>query len=666
MLLIVFFSSLFSLLSWPFRFFFRALRRRKVYTQAKIKRLVILGLDGLEPELATQYMNEGKLPNLARLRAEGTFLPLQTTYPPISPVAWSTFQTGANPGQHNIYDFLARDRTTYLPFLSSAQIRGANKNLRLGKYVIPLGKPQTKLLRKSKPFWAYLGEAGIFSSVLRVPITFPPEKFSGVLLAGMCVPDLRGSQGTFSFYTTRPTKRNGRPAGIQLQLQPEGEWWTSYLVGPESSSTRKGTAELRAPFKIKPAPGRDEAELQVAGQKIRLRKGAYSEWTRVKFNAGAGFKVSGVCRFLLREANPDLELYVTPVNIDPAKPALPVSHPLAYSIYLSKLLGPYATLGLAEDTWALNEGILDDESFLEQCYLIHDERERMFFDALDKTRRGVCVCVFDTPDRVQHMFWRYLEPNHPANNGRPSQRSATAIEELYRRMDDLVGHTAARLGKGTVLLVISDHGFKSFQRGVNLNSWLHQNGYLALKDGATESGDWFKNVDWNRTKAYALGLNGIYINQRNRERSGVVSPGRETEELRKELQEKLGGLADPERGQVAITEVFDARRIYSGPYVENAPDLIVGYNPGYRTAWDSVTGKVSDTVFSNNTKAWSGDHCIDPRKVPGVLFTNYRINSGQPAIGDIAPTVLNLFGVKIPRYMKGKPWSLIGIGENRP
>ncbi|NIY18409.1 MAG: nucleotide pyrophosphatase, partial [Nitrospinaceae bacterium] len=186
------------------------------------------------------YMNEGKLPNLARLRAEGTFLPLQTTYPPISPVAWSTFQTGGNPGQHNIYDFLARDRTTYLPFLSSAQIRGANKNLRLGKYVIPLGKPETKLLRKSKPFWAYLGEAGIFSSVLRVPITFPPEKFSGVLLAGMCVPDLRGSQGTFSFYTTRPTNRNGRPAGIQLPLQPEGEWWTSYLVGPESSSTRNG------------------------------------------------------------------------------------------------------------------------------------------------------------------------------------------------------------------------------------------------------------------------------------------------------------------------------------------------------------------------------------------------------------------------------------------
>lgn len=656
-LLIVFFSSIFSILSWPFRFLYRAFRRRKVYTRAKIKRLVILGLDGLEPELATKYMNEGKLPHLARMREEGTFLPLQTTYPPISPVAWSTFQTGVNPGQHNIYDFLSRDPATYLPFLSSAQIRGPKRNLRLGKHVIPLGRPQTKLLRKSKPFWIYLGEAGIFSSILRVPITFPPEKFSGVLLAGMCVPDLRGSQGTFASYTTCPDGSGNRRAGLHPPLQQKGQWFSSYLVGPDRPSVRDGAGELRAPFRIKPFSKQNEAELQVAGQRIVLRKGIYSDWIRVPFNAAVGLKLYGICRFLLTEVNPHLEFYVTPINIDPGKPALPISYPLAYSIYLSKLLGPYATLGLAEDTWALNEGILDDESFLQQCYLTHEERERMFFDAVEKTRRGVCVCVFDTPDRIQHMFWRYLESDHPASNGQNGWQAGT-IAELYRRMDDLVGRTVARLDKSTVLIVISDHGFKSFQRGVNLNTWLHQNGYLALQDGATESGDWFKNVDWRRTKAYALGLNGIYINQKNREQNGVVNPGRETAELKNELQEKLRGLTDSDRGRVAITEVFDTRKIYSGPYVENAPDLIVGYNPGYRTSWESVTGKVTGSVFSDNKKAWSGDHCMDPRKVPGVLFCNHRIKSTQPALVDLAPTILDLFGVKVPPHMNGRPWTL--------
>lgn len=658
LLLLVFFSSLFSLISWPLRLLYRLIRRRKVYTRAKIKRLVILGLDGMDPELATKYMNEGKLPNFARLRDQGTFLPLQTTYPAISPVAWSTFQTGVNPGQHNIYDFLARDRRSYLPYLSSAQIGNASRSLRIGKFVIPLGKPQTRLLRKSKPFWFYLGEAGIFSSVLRVPITFPPEKFSGVLLSGMCVPDLRGSQGTFSFYTTRQENLENRRGGLRIPLRQEGDWFYSHLVGPENQPGQNGNGELRVPFRIRPVPDRGEAQLDLLGQQLTLKKGEYSGWVQLKFKAAPGLRVYGICRFLLKERSPDLELYVSPINIDPVKPALPISHPLAYSIYLAKLQGSYATLGLAEDTWALNEAALTDAAFLGQCYLNHEERERMFFDALEKTRRGACVCVFDTTDRVQHMFWRYLEPDHPANSGKDGTRYAGAIEDLYRRMDNLVGRTLARLDKDTILLVISDHGFKSFQRGVNLNSWLHQNGYLALKYGEGESGEYFKGVDWGRTRAYSLGLNGLYINEKNREGEGTVSPGREARELKEELCAKLRGLRDPKSGQVAITEVFDSRTVFSGPYVENAPDLIIGYNQGYRAAWDSVTGKVTRSVFEDNCKAWSGDHCMDPRLVPGVLFCNRKVSCEKPAIVDIAPTVLDLFGVRRPRHMGGQCWQI--------
>ena len=198
---VAFLYSFYALVTWPFRQVFRWLRRRKAYGKAQVKRVVIVGFDGMDPELAERFIGEGRMPNFAKLREGGTFRPLRTTFPAISPVAWSTFQTGVNPGKHNIYDFLARDLSNYLPYLSSAQISAPKKHLRIGKYSLPLGKPEIKGLRRGTPFWHLLGDAGVFSSVIRVPVTFPPEKFPGVLLSGMCVPDLKGSQGTFCFCT---------------------------------------------------------------------------------------------------------------------------------------------------------------------------------------------------------------------------------------------------------------------------------------------------------------------------------------------------------------------------------------------------------------------------------------------------------------------------------
>jgi predicted AlkP superfamily phosphohydrolase/phosphomutase len=208
---------------------------------------------------------------------------------------------------------------------------------------------------------------------------------------------------------------------------------------------------------------------------------------------------------------------------------------------------------------------------------------------------------------------------------------------------------------------MSDHGFKSFRRGVNINSWLYLNGYLHLKDGKTGAAEWFGDVDWTKTRAYGLGLGGIYINQKEREAQGLVAPGEETRALKAELIRVLTGLKDDLRREVAITEVHDRDKIYGGPYKENAPDLIVGYNQGYRASWDSVTGKVSGAVFEDNTKAWSGDHCIDPRHVPGVFFFSGRTASRTPAITDIAPTVLTLFGLPVPAHMDGR--SLVGPGQ---
>jgi predicted AlkP superfamily phosphohydrolase/phosphomutase len=251
------------------------------------------------------------------------------------------------------------------------------------------------------------------------------------------------------------------------------------------------------------------------------------------------------------------------------------------------------------------------------------------------------------------MFWRYLDKAHPALRAASSELSPQVIEDLYVRMDDFIGRVISKLDPRTDLIVMSDHGFKSFRRGVNLNSWLWLNGYLRLKEGKLASDEWFKDVDWGKTKAYALGLGGLYINQKGREANGIVAAGEETRALKEEIRSQLTGLRDDAVGEIAITEAYDRDKIYSGPYAGNAPDLIIGYNQGFRASWDSVTGKVDSTVFEDNTKSWSGDHCIDPRHVPGVFFFSRKTSQRAPSIMDVAPTVLTLFGLPVPAYMDG-------------
>jgi predicted AlkP superfamily phosphohydrolase/phosphomutase len=662
--------AVFTLLTFPIRWLWRLIFRRNPYKRAKVKKVVVLGLDGLDPQLTRMFMEAGMLPNLAKLAEEGTFSPLRTTFPAISPVAWSSFATGANPARHNIFDFLSRNPKTYLPDLSSARISSRRRRLKLGPLEIPLGtKPVIEGFRRGKSFWAVLGEKRILCQVIRVPITFPPEKFRGMLLSAMCVPDLKGTQGTFTLFTTNPERVAAATGGTFVLAQRNGNSIKADLTGPEvggetesslkggdlgaGSGEAKTEHALRVPIELQ--LNGDGGLLKLPDRKIRLKRGEYSEWVTLTFNGGLGKKVKGICRFLLTATDPHVELYVTPINIDPQKPALPISHPVYYAIYLGKLLGPYATLGLAEDTWGLEEGAIDDEAFLKQVYLIHEERERMLFNAVDKMRRGLIVCVVDATDRIQHMFWRYREDGRPALDDPRSVKYREAIEELYVKMDDLVGRLRKRIGDDAALIVMSDHGFKPFNRGVQLNNWLLKEGYLALKDGKSESGDWFADVDWSRTRAYGFGLGGLYINLKGREAQGIVDPDEEYKKLKEELIARLGGLKDPGTGETAVTGVFDTEKIYNGPFKSNAPDLLVGYNVGYRASWDSVTGKLGGEVIQRNEKAWSGDHCIDPRLVPGVLFADRKIAVADPHITDIGPSVLDLFGVEVPKFMDGRP-----------
>jgi predicted AlkP superfamily phosphohydrolase/phosphomutase len=646
------FSAILALFTWPVRYIVRAIRHRHAFARSRIKRFVILGLDGLDPELAEKYMAESKLPNFARLREQGCFKKLGTTVPSISPVAWSSFQTGCNPGKHNIFDFLMRDKRTYQPRLSSVDINSPRRQIRLGKYQFPLGRPDIRLLRKSKPFWKTLGEHGIFSSVIRVPITFPPEKFYGVLLSGMCVPDLRGTQGMFSFYTTRNDKSAEYVGGEQFIVQRNDNTINSELVGPANPFRTDG-GNLKCPFAVTIA---DDifADIKVNDTKYRLKKNVYSEWIKVDFEAAPFIKVQGICKFLLLNTSPEFELYVTPININPEKPAMPISHPAIYSTYLSKRQGRFATLGLAEDSWALNEKFISDSDFIDQSVQMDEEREKMFFDALDKVKRGLCTCVFDGTDRIQHTFWRQIDKQSPTYDAQ-TQKQQDAIEQLYKRMDNLIGKTLGRCNdKDTMLMVISDHGFGPFRYGVDLNRWLEENGYLKVIDDLRGQ-KYLGAIDWSQTRAFAVGLAGIYLNLKGREAKGIVEPGAEASQLRDEIAQKLSVLRHSEKNAPAVKSIYNSLKVYKGPYKSEAPDLIVGYNKGYRASWETATGQVTDKIFHDNIKAWSGDHCIDPSLVPGVIFCNRPINTENPRLMDIGPTVLDMFGVDIPGYMDGKP-----------
>ena len=368
----------------------------------------------------------------------------------------------------------------------------------------------------------------------------------------------------------------------------------------------------------------------------------------------SGMKVNGLCKFLLLSTGPEFELYVTPINIDPKHPAMPVGYPSVYSVYLAKNQGPFATLGLAEDTWALNEHIISDDQFIRQCLDMDREREEMFFDAIDKVPHGLITCVFDGTDRLQHTFWRDIDERHPARPDQDVLDTRNVIEDLYTRMDDLVGKTMARCqDKNTLLMVISDHGFGPFRRGVDLNRWLEENGYLVLHDGRRDL-EHLAGIDWSRTRAFAIGLAGIYINIKDKYSQGIVDPAGEVGRLRQEIADRLNALVDTESGASAVKRVYIAAKFYKGPYRENGPDLIVGYQRGYRVSWETAIGRTTTDVFHSNKKAWSGDHCVDPSLVPGILFCNRHVENQNARLIDIGPTVLSMFGVDVPEYMDGK------------
>ncbi|MCK5643159.1 MAG: alkaline phosphatase family protein, partial [Gammaproteobacteria bacterium] len=309
---------------------------------------------------------------------------------------------------------------------------------------------------------------------------------------------------------------------------------------------------------------------------------------------------------------------------------------------------------MAEDHTALNNGRIDESAFLDQCAQVLREREEMLSYELDRFKNGLLYCLFDTPDRIQHMFWRFREEDHPANRSTPAGDFHQAIEQHYRDCDAIIGRVAQRADERTLLIVLSDHGFSSFRRGMHLNTWLFEQGLLTFKGDSlpNEEHDLLRDVDWDRTKAYALGLGSIYLNRRGREANGILDEG-EANTVSTAIVQGLTGIRDAEQDCPAVRRVVRREEVYDGPFLDEAPDLIVGFESGYRVSWATALGGARDGLFENNTRAWSGDHIIDPDLVPGVLLMNRPFDDNRPNMEDLAPTILNALGVSAPEQMKG-------------
>jgi len=613
---------------------------------AAIRKVLVIGLDGLEPSLVEPMLARGDLPNLARLAGAAGLARVATTAPAQTPVAWSTFATGMNPGGHGVFDFLRRDPRTYR----------IDSGLNHYEQKTPLLPPKAVNQRRGATVWDLLSTAGVPSTILRCPCSYPPDRLRGSLLAGMGVPDLRGGFGTSTYYTADPDAR-ARESEQVVVLADDGRGpVTAHVVGPRNPKTR---ADHRVEVQLVRGEEAGSLTIRSAGEprELAVREGEWSGWLKVKFKLGPLQSAHGLVRFLLLRRDPTIELYASPVNFDPAAPLFPISAPPEFARKLAEGVGRFHTAGFVEDHNGLINERLSEDQFLAQCEDAWRERLAMMEHELARFDEGLFYCLFDTPDRVQHMLWRFREPEHPANRGRPEAPAlATAIEDHYRRADAVVGRALEHADDRTLLIALSDHGFSSFQRQFHLNAWLQREGLLALKPGLSPghgAGEFLQGIDWANTKAYAMGLSGLFLNLQGREGVGVVRPD-EADGLKQAIAEKLTGVRDDMRGRVAVRSARVRERVYSGAHVDEAPDVIVDYAPGHRVSWSTSMGGVADgPLHEDNVKKWSGDHCIDPAATPGVLLMNRPFRREGASLVDLAPTILDAFGLAKGPLMEG-------------
>ncbi len=619
------------------------------------KKLLLLAIDGMDYTLLRGLMEEGKMPNFERLAAQGGFAPLATTIPPQSPVAWSSFITGMNPGHTAIFDFLHRDPDTMLPYLSTSRVEGAGRTLSFGKWVFPLSGGEAVQLRRGTPWWEILEAHGIPATVVKIPANFPATGQRAHVLSGMGTPDIQGTYGRFTFFTTAPERFEKELSGGELtRVEIVNDTIETALLGPTNTFLKerpKATVDLRVYLDAE----NSVAKIVVGDSEFILQEKEWSDWVEVEFTLIPYFQsVSGICRFYLKRVRPEFELYVTPVNLNPAAPALPISAPPEFSQEIADALGPYYTQGMAEDTKALTDGVFTDEEFLRQAEMVFAERKRLYDYFLDRFDSGVLFFYFSSVDQVSHMMWRAMDPAHPGHDPEADAPHAKVIEDLYLRMDKVLGETLEKVAEDTTILVLSDHGFAPWYRAFHLNTWLLDHGYITLRDPTRQGeSEFFGNVDWTRTKAYGLGLNGLYINQLGREPYGMVRAS-DVGGLLEEISRGLVDVRDPANDQPVVSRVYESAEVFSGEGLELAPDLIVGFHRGYRNSNESSVGRMPPEMIVDNLDPWSGDHCIAADLVPGILLANRSLATTEPRLMDLAATILKEFEITPDASLEGR------------
>jgi len=603
------------------------------------KAVIVLGVDGMDPNFVERHWNE--LPNLRRLRDQGGLTRLATTTPPQSPVAWATFITGTDPAEHGLFDFVHREPSTLQPISSMAEVIGPAHTFAIGPWRLPLSSARVRSFRSGRSFWEILSAAGIPVTVVRMPTNYPPIEGAGFAIAGMGTPDLEGTFGTFTFYTDNPADIGGDVSGGRIvAVTATNHRVVLPVEGPPNTLRRD-----QRPTQLNLIADVDEtalaARFQIGDQQFVLKQGEWSPWIHVRFPfmgdiAGA----SGMFRLYIQQLSPGIRIYRSPLNIDPEDPALPVAAPASYGRDMARRVGSFYTQGIEEDTSALRQGVLDLPEYLEQSRIVSEEHTRLLRDSLDRFHGGFLFFYFSEVDQNSHVLWGKHDDE---------------LLKTYQIVDKDIGMVLDRAGNATVI-VMSDHGFAAFDYAVNLNTWLYQEGFLALKPRPAESGgmrapdETLASIDWKRTKAYAMGLNALYINLAGREENGIVAPGAERAAIMAELMRRLREFRDPDTGRAVVADVTAIGKSTS-PY---APDLIVGYSPGYRASWQTALGGIPADIIRANTDAWIADHCISAAAVPGVLLGNRTPRLQDPRIKDLTVTILKEFGMQPDAAMTGR------------
>ena len=625
------------------------------------RRVIVLGLDGMEPNLIRALIELGRAPNFKKLAEMGSFSTLGTTMPALSPVAWSSFITGMSPGRHGITDFVVRDPKTYLPVFSIFENTEPDLVFSVGDIHLPIkgGGPVSR--RRGRPFWSYLTERGIPAWVSKAPTNYPVDDTATVAISGMGTPDLADAYGLFSYYTSDPFEDYpGLEGGTVQYVEITDDVVHADLLGPvnsfrtladDSRDPHVNTAKI--PFTVYLDRRADGVRLDIQGQTILLKRGQYSPWISVEFEllpiVGA---VRGNARFLVKEVGPHFRLYVTPINIDPVQQPDGVVHPADLGSEIARDLGAFWTKGLPCDTKAFDYKVLNDEEYVGQAELVLRERMALFDHLWSRFDTGLFYFYVSSTDQDAHMLWRNMDPTHPLHS-EADPRFAGYLMDLYAEMDTLVGKVLPAVDDKTLLLICSDHGFSQFGRQFHLNSWLRHNGWLAVRSGAEKKEETsIFDIDWSRTAAYGIGFNALYLNLKGREGKGIIERGEDGATTAK-LKRELHSVVDDETGRRPIARVYHRDEVYSGPGVGEMAELLVGYAPGYRNSSTSFMGATGSEIINLNPWARSGDHSMARDLVPGTLFSSRPVYATSPDILDLPVTILQWFGIDKPPHMEG-------------